>query len=378
MTDVPSKSSGNSGNEIDPNLSVFLDLLRFLAAMVVLVGHASGMWLTGGYLWQVQSGLRAAVIVFFVLSGYVIAATVNKTPTAVGYAAARLSRLYSVVIPALALTFILDYIGASLRPDFYYGEVTRATAGDANITDNVAQRYLLSALFLQKWWVLELPHPNPGTNNPFWSLSFEFAYYVSFFILTFMRGRMKIIMIAMLFLLTGPEVLALWPIWLLGVFVWRARTKVSVRWGWLMTISALAGFTAFFYLRSDLRQIDIVLKSIFGRDLVSDYFVAICTALLVLGFSAVSRALPFSAAWIAKPVRYIADHTFEVYLLHFPILYFAAAISPYPLGAPIRALFIYAVVLGTIFLVARATTPLRHAVRSSFTSSFNRIRVRKR
>ena len=55
--------------------SVYLDLLRFLAAAVVFAGHAYPQRLTGGVpaLWRFWSFGNDAVMVFFVLSGFVIA-----------------------------------------------------------------------------------------------------------------------------------------------------------------------------------------------------------------------------------------------------------------------------------------------------------------
>lgn len=54
-------------------VSIYLDAIRFTAAMVVFLGHVSGQRLTGGLLWQVGRYMDDAVIVFFVLSGFVIA-----------------------------------------------------------------------------------------------------------------------------------------------------------------------------------------------------------------------------------------------------------------------------------------------------------------
>ena len=53
-------------------ISLYLDLLRFLAALVVLLQHLSWAHFSGGLLWQIGPYGAQAVIVFFVLSGYVI------------------------------------------------------------------------------------------------------------------------------------------------------------------------------------------------------------------------------------------------------------------------------------------------------------------
>jgi hypothetical protein len=53
-------------------LSAYLGLLRFSAAVAVFFSHIGWTILTGGFLWQLQFIGADAVIVFFVLSGFMI------------------------------------------------------------------------------------------------------------------------------------------------------------------------------------------------------------------------------------------------------------------------------------------------------------------
>src|SRR5579871_4979281 len=55
-----------------PATSLYLDLVRALAAFTVFMGHASGQFFTAGLLWQTGLYDQTAVMVFFVLSGFVI------------------------------------------------------------------------------------------------------------------------------------------------------------------------------------------------------------------------------------------------------------------------------------------------------------------
>ena len=52
-------------------LSLYLDALRFGAAFIVFLSHFGRV--SGGLFWQMQPYGRTAVLVFFVLSGFVIA-----------------------------------------------------------------------------------------------------------------------------------------------------------------------------------------------------------------------------------------------------------------------------------------------------------------
>lgn len=89
--------------------SIYLDLVRFTAAVTVFFGHVSGSRLTGGLFWQMGPYGPEAVDVFFVLSGFVIAYVYDtREHSLTDYAVSRFARIYSVAIPALIVTFILD------------------------------------------------------------------------------------------------------------------------------------------------------------------------------------------------------------------------------------------------------------------------------
>ena len=104
------------------------------------------------------------VVIFFVLSGFVITWSVDrKKEYHFGqYLFDRLIRLWSVVIPALALGLVLDYFGRSIHPQTY---------GSIFSAEHLELKVLLSGLFLHESWFFSI---RPGTNGPFWSLSYEF------------------------------------------------------------------------------------------------------------------------------------------------------------------------------------------------------------
>src|SRR5438270_9524015 len=100
--------------------SLHLDLMRGAAALAVFVSHFGLHRISGGLFWQAQPYGHDAVILFFVLSGYVIAwVAERREPDLRAYAVNRLSRLYSVVVPAILLTVIADAIGQRVGPAVY-------------------------------------------------------------------------------------------------------------------------------------------------------------------------------------------------------------------------------------------------------------------
>src|SRR6185295_5301566 len=118
-----------------------------------------------------------AVMVFFVLSGYVIAHVLaTREKTVLEYSASRIARLYSVVVPALILTVIANYLLVLKYPNAF-----ESYGGPAAMLLN----YLGTAFFTSHFW---LWHDLEPANAPFWSLSFEAAFYVGIALILFAKG----------------------------------------------------------------------------------------------------------------------------------------------------------------------------------------------
>jgi peptidoglycan/LPS O-acetylase OafA/YrhL len=307
-----------------PGTSLYLDLVRFAAALTVFIEHlrehtkigfaefwgAHPFWFSHWYLFS-----QTAVTVFFVLSGYVIAhvlATRERTP--VDYAASRFARLYSVVLPALLLTAVCNYLIELKYPTAFQAFQSGGTTG-------VALSYLGTAVFVNRFWLW--PDLDPP-NTPFWTLSFEAFYYLIIAILVFARGRGRILSMLVLILVAGPSMVLLAPTWLLGYLVYHlpersragARSVIPL---WLVSLAfiPLCSFIELHFRESlsFLRTPDHAIGA-----LLAAYAVATCFAVNLLAFNAFSdRAEPFLVP-IAAIIRWLGSMTFALYLFHQPIL----------------------------------------------------------
>ena len=160
-------------NAMSRPLSIYLDLVRFTAALVVFLGHAArgptggG---TGGLLWQFSILNFDAVTIFFVLSGFVIAHAVRTSERSPRhFFTNRAARIYSVAVPAIILTFFLDYLGSAINPSYSWYR---------NLHSQLLPTWLPFALtFTDDIWGAYVPI---GTNTPYWSLCFEVWYYILF------------------------------------------------------------------------------------------------------------------------------------------------------------------------------------------------------
>lgn len=326
---------------MQPKFSAYLDIVRFLAALVVFLGHAAGTQWTQGFLWQLGSYGDTCVVIFFVLSGFVIAWVADhKESNWWTYGANRVARLWSVVIPALVLTCAIDYAGVRIAPALYLDQPWFNG-------DHLELRYLLSFLLVHETWYIGYA---PGTNQPFWSLGYEAFYYLVFGLLTFYKGRAKKLVLVGMFVLGGPLMLALFPIWMAGVLAYRTTGKYS-----LSAPAALALFTAstlLLVLAPVLRpfvSLQWMGQEITGRYLEAGAFFANLVAAHRL-FNGDAR-LP---ARLAQAIKRVAATTFVLYLFHRPLIQLFSYIGPADAGSWERRVLVIGATLGIVAIA----TPL--------------------
>jgi len=200
--------------------SLYLDIVRFVAAVAVFLTHVSSYPFAKDFLWPsiVPYG-SIAVIVFFVLSGYVIAyVTSTREKTLALYASARIARIYSVVLVALLLTFIFDNIGLIVSPEFY--SIKKVMWKPQSF-----EGYVSSIFFVNEYQIFNFKGISPGSNGPYWSLSFEVTYYLIAGLFIFSRKIVAIPLIIVVLLFAGNTIAALLPIWMLGYLLYFVRFK---------------------------------------------------------------------------------------------------------------------------------------------------------
>ncbi|HEX8884270.1 MAG TPA: acyltransferase [Noviherbaspirillum sp.] len=348
------------------NFSSYLDVVRFLAAMVVFLGHASGIHWTAGLLWQLGDYGDTCVVIFFVLSGFVIAYVTDvKERTWETYLNSRAARLWSVVLPALALTFVIDWFGVRAAPALYLGQPWFAG-------DHLLLRYIASLLMLQEVWHLKLV---PGINAPFWSLSYEAIYYLLFGVLFFSKRPVRWLWVALLLALSGPVIAALFPIWGLGFVAYRfCRKRVLSRtWCWLLAIAGLALLVA----SPHVRYLAPAQLRIMDEEIVGRYIDALAFLMHLTGMYGLANAFPPLPGRLRSMITTVAATTFPLYLLHRPLIQFFSYAGPEdPSGWQRRTL----VIAGTLLLVFIATPPIerfRLFLKAGLDSLLQRARIRR-
>ena len=351
-------------------LSLYLDALRFGAAFAVFLSHFGRV--SGGLFWQMQPYARTAVLVFFVLSGFVIAwVTETRERTLEEYALSRIARLYSVILPAFILTAVLDQIAMAIDPRLYGPEpLPLMCRGPVN----VFLGYVLSLVFLGESWTLVMP---PGSDLPFGTLNYEAWYYVLFGLVMFLHGRRQMVALAAAALLAGPKILLYGPVWLMGVLAWRWRAAMPRRWGAPLTFAAAAAFIGFHAFGGpELFQHSVTRWLPYEGDFGAyDYIVGVLVAFFIVGLA--NAPLPMPGAAVERLIRFLAGTTFGLYLLHFPLLLFFGTIIPGPAYRPIHQVLVFGLTLGLAIAVSHMIERQKGALKRALRSGLELVRRRR-
>lgn len=352
---------------MQPAFSVYLDLIRVAAALVVYLTH-SGLIIDD----KVPLGTygHSAVVVFFVLSGYVVAFVVDqKERDWRTYAASRLSRVYSVVVPALIVTVLADAIGRAHDTTLY-----------TYPWDQFAVRTTAALAMLNEFWFIAI---TPYSNVPYWSIAYESWFYLLFGLWTYAPARWRWTLAAALLLLVGPKIAILFPLWLAGValYHWRAVRPRHQSWAWvLLSVSwlgivwlHLSGFFDVSYGWTKAWLGDwLFVQMAFSKFFVGDYLLA---SFVVMNFLAMQTLAPVMGGWLlpaARPVAAVASVTFTLYLTHQPLMLMWATVLNGGKAGWTGWWLVAGLVAASVWLIAHITEKRRGALRLALLARLKR------
>jgi peptidoglycan/LPS O-acetylase OafA/YrhL len=333
---------------MNARLSSFLNASRWIAAFLVMIGHVRHLALADYRDVLVKTPLakaayfvtglgHEAVMVFFVISGYLVGGLSITRYRKRGfdlenYTIHRTSRIYTVLIPALLMGGLLDWVGvAFLNNSGLYTAAAKYSAASLNfsIASNLNVSTLLANLAMFEGVAAE----RLGSNAPLWSLVYEWWYYVMFAaaitIITSANAVLRIIsgicFLALAFLL--PHALIFWgAMWLVGVVTaLYAETKMWSVPAWLGLLVFGLALTASRLSHSSETTDALAGWGAWGRD----FGLAVAFAFVTLTFNKAEKPLPF-----ARGHEALANFSYTLYLVHFPLFIFLMAASRDLLGVP--------------------------------------------
>lgn len=365
---------------MNSSTSIALDALRFAAACLVFLSHATHSEFNDALPW-VGAG-HEAVVAFFVISGFVISYVIDtKERDPLQYAAARLGRLYSVVLPALFLTFALDFFGRGIDAALY-----SPVPGDSPLL-----RLLANGFFIQQNWNLTVV---PLSNRAFWSLGFEFWYYCIFGAWILAPGGMRWPLTLACCLCAGPRILAFFPIWLLGVAAYKLQKRLAWapgvrRVGFWISLVAMLGYMGFGNPFPALRPVAFVPKIDWYWEVLNvniylghvqrvpeDFLFGVLVAVGIVTFDLGSGESERTSA-VVRTIRYLAGSTFSIYLFHLPLLYFFHALLDVDRTSVSAVMGVSLLALGACLLLSHGTERKQSGYRRFFEQILGRAFVRR-
>ena len=330
-------SSPQRPHSLAQHTSFLLDLIRFAAAVLVVAAHLTHLEFPTGFRERQILG-DIAVPIFFVLSGFVIRfITRSRSYTLRDFFIDRAARMYSVILPAMALTLAITGFCLLTNPVYLH-------AHWGAFTTHPVARVVLNLTFLSQSWGRSTI---PLINSPFWSLSYECLFYIGYGLFFYLRGWRRLTALTLWALVAGPQVLFLLPVWALGCALYEvyfrlrrtraANSLLAATLGYLTLATLLFVLGHHRLLEAPLRAYQAavalpnplpLLHLSVGRATMMAVATGIVAAFSLLLLALLADLLP-EARGNPLPARFrpIADGTFSIYLMHYPLLVLAGSLT---------------------------------------------------
>jgi peptidoglycan/LPS O-acetylase OafA/YrhL len=309
--------------------SAHLDMIRGLSAAAVVASHVRGLFFVDylsvvrktsllSLLYAVTGLGHQAVMVFFVLSGFFIGGSVLSALSRWSwkkYLVNRLARLYLVLLPALIVTAILDYIAyrGPAGHQYFDHAVRNFTAAPLAGHHSLAI-FLGNAGFLQTIAV-----PAFGSDTPLWSLANEFWYYLLFPALAIAvlgregtRHRLYAgVAASAIFAFLPPGMRWGFATWLFGVAVYSMpKIKVPGALRWCLHFLTVAAFAAVLLLSRAQR-----IPAQWSDPAVGLTFASWLCCLVRIESSRTEICFAYQ-----RIARVVSGCSYSVYAVHFPVV----------------------------------------------------------
>ena len=312
--------------EVSETQETYIDLLRAIAAQLVVLEHACQCFLRNSPLAAVPLG-SIGVVIFFLISGFLISYTVlvrsaSGNYTFVRFSVDRFFRIFTAYVPALLIVAAVDTYFCRFPGYQFNTDLTLHTwLGNLFMLQDYPLFQIARRVGVDdRWWFI-----GPfGSGRPFWTVSIEWWIYMLFgwITLVWLRGTRQLtirtsILPAIFMIVPGYHLIGgfgecLTALWLVGMgfsicFVHGGTT------GWSNVDK---------YKRSILVLIGIFGLLLIGRlvatnfriyDLQTGFFLGSVLFLILFLCGAKGIGVPSRAARCAK---FAAGYSYSLYLVH--------------------------------------------------------------
>lgn len=314
---------------------VHLDALRGVAALVVVIGHIRAFVLVdfegSGHrtilnlvIYFIGGMGHSAVLAFFALSGFLVggstlSAIYRGSWRASRYFVARLARLWTVLIPALLLTWALDWYGQNVIGSMGYLGTYHFLLSSGPMPE-VPSRIDLQAFTGNLLFLQTIVVPVFGTNGPLWSLSNEFWYYIVFPVIAasligrgsaavkFGFGFLRLCLMTLL----PFSMMLLGIIWIVGALMQTALQNIRIAYFFAhpmyLSTAILAVCCAMVFARLNVGQI------------AWDLLQGLAWSLLLPALAVKRNPVGALGTAYKRVATSLSEISFTLYATHFPVL----------------------------------------------------------
>jgi peptidoglycan/LPS O-acetylase OafA/YrhL len=316
-------------NDAQSNL---INFLRWISAFVVVISHSRRLTfipyddlgnpsISSSFFYLATGFGHQAVIIFFVLSGYLVSSSLLKNTfitrdVILRYFIDRFARIYPPLVLALIFTALATYCVSNFLEDPWrlFPSSNNGHFEKLNTTS------FDPITFFGNLFALQTVHVSVfGYNLPLWSLAYEIWFYIwfpllviifSFNMITWQRCICALILITTLMLM-GNHMSLYFFIWLVGFSINYIvlPQAIKIKWiAWFLLGSVLL-FTRVQSFINDLFILDIILS--------------LAVVLLIVSYKNVPDQRNQNKKLINK---YMADFSYSLYLVHYPVIMILSSI----------------------------------------------------
>lgn len=315
---------------LNASQSLYLDFLRSISCIIVVFHHYD-YFISKERLKDLLNLGQEAVMVFFVLSGFIISyISINNEKTFQVYISKRISRFLTVLIPAVVIHIILYYFSIAKNPDSY----SQIFCGnDQRLIAKVMSTFSMANFNLLTTNKLFLPG-----GSTFWSLTCEWWYYVIYAVYFYFPNRcLGYLVIGIATAILGPPVMLLFPVWILGnitQMIWRKST-IKIRYSLILAI--VSPVLLFVLWQSNMRFTFLSTAWVFGKYFPphSTYFpyfwiIGLLISLHIVGaLNLLETYNPKNYVLIiSRLIKPFSCSSFFTYVCHLPIMICLKAYMP--------------------------------------------------
>jgi peptidoglycan/LPS O-acetylase OafA/YrhL len=359
----------NSAARLTSAQRCYLDIVRFVAAFLVLFGHASEFFLEGAFF--NNGNIQAiGVLVFFMISGFLISTSAFQKSADPKYTFRsffidRFARIYSCFVPALLFVAVIDMLMLN-SPEYPWGATynLRTWLGNLFMLQDFPAFQALRRLGIDSSTFIS----SFGSARQFWTISIEWWIYMLFGAVVFLIGRNKgprwlvwgfvaFVAIEPFYYFVGGVNECMSILWVIGMgtsllflrmpAIMQAFPSMTPH-TWRRAFWLLAGFGLLCMAVRGLR-IHYVSELQFGT------FLALAVFGLLFALGGAPRRVP---AWFENAIAWMANYSYSLYLTHLPVLTLLVCWFPDRRWDP--TLLVEAIVASNVFAIVFAYLFERH------------------